>query len=66
MKSLIAPAFAVLASTAGTAAGCHAFGMPPSEVKLAAALAFTLALLAAGSAVALASRPRRRARPTLS
>lgn len=60
MKTLFAPAFAVLASTAGTAWGCHVVGMPVTDVKLAAALAFLVSFIAAFGAVCLTGRSRRR------
>lgn len=53
MKHLLAPAFAVLFSTAGTFHGCHAAGMPPRDVLLAGCLAFGVSLAAASTAVAL-------------
>lgn len=59
MKHLLPPAFAVLASTAGTAWGCDAAGMPTTEVIIAGALAFTLSFGATFVAVLLANGPRR-------
>ena len=58
MKFLIPPLFAVVLSTAGTAWGCHAVGMPLPDVKLATALAFSVSGVAAFGAVLLAGRSR--------
>lgn len=58
MKHLLPPLFAVLASTAGTAWGCHDAGMPTTDVITATAVAFTLSFGAAFVAMVLASRPR--------
>jgi hypothetical protein len=61
MKTLLPPAFAVFASTAGTYAGCRFCGMPPGDLKLATLLAFGASLLVAFGAVLVADR--RRANP---
>ncbi len=58
MKHLLLPAFAVVASTAGTAWGCRSAGMTLTEITLATALAFTLSFAAAFVAVLLAGGPR--------
>lgn len=66
MKFLLPPAFAVVFSTAGVALGCHAAGMPPRDVALAATLAFALSFAAAFGAALLAGRPRRLRPPSTS
>jgi hypothetical protein len=64
MKYLIAPTFAVICSTVGCAYGCHASGMPISDVVIAAALAASVSSVAAFGAVLLAHL--RRAAPVRS
>ncbi|HEX2861295.1 MAG TPA: hypothetical protein VHN79_06630 [Lacunisphaera sp.] len=58
MKHLLPPTFAVVFSTAGTAYGCHASGMPAGEVATATLLAGTVSFVAAFGAVLLARRRR--------
>ncbi len=60
MKNLIMPTLSVMASTAGVAYGCRAFGMPPDDVAIATCVSAIVGSITATTAM-LWSRARQRA-----